>query len=221
MPLLQERLVAPPYLPELKRGRRAFEYKAEVLSKQCHTGENMPVTVSNRGGALLLNGWQEAAMDLSKAGDLGIGGDVAATVGHMSHQVHPSSHKLPAMGGMQSVIQSAMQGSVGVDMAGILQAGLIHPVTGQIVNGNLRCDDGIMRRRRGRRRNVEAVDIGSVTSRGMHVQEKQVCQVKTLFWFCEQNKSQLNGASFLHHLVLMIITVDLSPYQVQGEGQYS
>lgn len=111
--------MAPPYLPELKRGRRAFEYKAEVLSKQCHTGENMPVTVSNRGGALLLNGWQEAAMDLSKAGDLGIGGEVAATVDHMSHQVHPSSHKLPAMGAMQSVIQSAMQGSVGVDMAGI------------------------------------------------------------------------------------------------------
>ncbi|XP_029525089.2 chromodomain-helicase-DNA-binding protein 6-like isoform X2 [Oncorhynchus nerka] len=165
LPLLQERLVAPPYLPELKRGRRAFEYKAEVLSKQCHTGENMPVTVSNSGGALLLNGWQEAAMDLSKAGDLGIGGDAAATVDHMSHQVHPVARKLPAM--------SAMQGSVGKDMAGILQAGLIHPVTGQIVNGNLRCDDAIMRRRRGRRRNVEAVDIGFVKSRGMHVQEKQ------------------------------------------------
>uniref|UniRef100_A0A674D0P4 Chromodomain helicase DNA binding protein 6 n=1 Tax=Salmo trutta TaxID=8032 RepID=A0A674D0P4_SALTR len=163
LPLLQERLVAPPYLPELKRGRRAFEYKAEVLSKQCHTGEKMPVTVSNRGGALLLNGWQEAAMDLSKAGDLGIGGDAAATVGHMSHQVHPGARKLPAM-----------QGSVGNDKAGILQAGLIHPVTGQIVNGNLRCDDAIMRRRRGRRRNVEAVDIGPVKSRGMHVQEKQV-----------------------------------------------
>uniref|UniRef100_A0A8K9XG47 Chromodomain helicase DNA binding protein 6 n=1 Tax=Oncorhynchus mykiss TaxID=8022 RepID=A0A8K9XG47_ONCMY len=161
LPLLQERLVAPPYLPELKRGRRAFEYKAEVLSKQCHTGENMPVTVSNRGGALLLNGWQEAAMDLSKAGDLGIGGDAAATVGHMSHQVHPVARKLPAM--------SAMQGSVGKDMAGILQAGLIHPVTGQIVNGNLRCDDAIMRRRRGRRRNMETVDIGFVKSRGMHV----------------------------------------------------
>uniref|UniRef100_A0A674D0M4 Chromodomain helicase DNA binding protein 6 n=1 Tax=Salmo trutta TaxID=8032 RepID=A0A674D0M4_SALTR len=133
------------------------------LPKQCHTGEKMPVTVSNRGGALLLNGWQEAAMDLSKAGDLGIGGDAAATVGHMSHQVHPGARKLPAM-----------QGSVGNDKAGILQAGLIHPVTGQIVNGNLRCDDAIMRRRRGRRRNVEAVDIGPVKSRGMHVQEKQV-----------------------------------------------
>ncbi|XP_045079926.1 chromodomain-helicase-DNA-binding protein 6-like isoform X7 [Coregonus clupeaformis] len=169
LPLLQERLVAPPYLPELKRGRRAFEYEAEVVSKQYHTGEKMPVTLSNRGGALLLNGWQEAAMDLSKAGDLGIGGEAAATVGHMSNQDHPGAQKLPAMGAMQS----AMQGSVGMDMAGILQAGLIHPVTGQIVNGNLRCDDAIMRRRRGRRRNVEAVDIGFVKSRGMHVPEQQ------------------------------------------------
>ncbi|XP_021424061.2 chromodomain-helicase-DNA-binding protein 6 isoform X3 [Oncorhynchus mykiss] len=173
LPLLQERLVAPPYLPELKRGRRSFEYESVVLSKQCHSGEKMPLTVPHRGGALLLNGWQEAAMDLSKAGDLGIGGEVAATVDHMSHQVHPSSHKLPAMGAMQSVIQSAMQGSVGVDMAGILQAGLIHPVTGQIVNGNLRRDDAFMRRRRGRRRNVEAVDMGFVKSRGMHVPEQQ------------------------------------------------
>ncbi|XP_035634372.1 chromodomain-helicase-DNA-binding protein 6 isoform X3 [Oncorhynchus keta] len=173
LPLLQERLVAPPYLPELKRGRRSFEYEGVVLSKQCHSGEKMPLTVPHRGGALLLNGWQEAAMDLSKAGDLGIGGEVAATVDHMSHQVHPSSHKLPAMGAMQSVIQSAMQGSVGVDMAGILQAGLIHPVTGQIVNGNLRRDDAFMRRRRGRRRNVEAVDMGFVKSRGMHVPEQQ------------------------------------------------
>uniref|UniRef100_A0A8C7G3E9 Chromodomain helicase DNA binding protein 6 n=1 Tax=Oncorhynchus kisutch TaxID=8019 RepID=A0A8C7G3E9_ONCKI len=177
LPLLQERLVAPPYLPELKRGRRSFEYEGVVLSKQGHSGEKMPLTVPHQGGALLLNGWQEAAMDLSKAGDLGIGGEVAATVDHMSHQVHPSSHKLPAMGAMQSVIQSAMQGSVGVDMAGILQAGLIHPVTGQIVNGNLRRDDAFMRRRRGRRRNVEAVDMGFVKSRGMHVPEQQVLEV--------------------------------------------
>uniref|UniRef100_A0A8C7NP26 Chromodomain helicase DNA binding protein 6 n=1 Tax=Oncorhynchus mykiss TaxID=8022 RepID=A0A8C7NP26_ONCMY len=176
------------------RGRRAFEYKAEVLSKQCHTGENMPVTVSNRGGALLLNGWQEAAMDLSKAGDLGIGGDAAATVGHMSHQVHPVARKLPAM--------SAMQGSVGKDMAGILQAGLIHPVTGQIVNGNLRCDDAIMRRRRGRRRNMETVDIGFVKSRGMHVQEKQVLNI---IWssvlFLPNLGFQSPGSAILHSFV--------------------
>uniref|UniRef100_A0A8C7G398 Chromodomain helicase DNA binding protein 6 n=1 Tax=Oncorhynchus kisutch TaxID=8019 RepID=A0A8C7G398_ONCKI len=127
----------------------------------------------------------------NSAGDLGIGGEVAATVDHMSHQVHPSSHKLPAMGAMQSVIQSAMQGSVGVDMAGILQAGLIHPVTGQIVNGNLRRDDAFMRRRRGRRRNVEAVDMGFVKSRGMHVPEQQVCKVRSSFGFVNSKKDSL------------------------------
>uniref|UniRef100_A0A4W5NBN0 Uncharacterized protein n=2 Tax=Salmoninae TaxID=504568 RepID=A0A4W5NBN0_9TELE len=152
----------------------------------------MPETVSNRSGALLLNGWQEAAMDLSKAGDLGIGGDAAATVGHMSHQVHPGARKLPAM--------SSMQGSVVKDMAGILQAGLIHPVTGQIVNGNLRCDDAIMRRRRGRRRNVEAVDIGFVKSRGMHVLEQQVCQVKTPFGFVNKLNIIWSSVLFLPNL---------------------
>uniref|UniRef100_A0A6Q2ZQK5 DNA helicase n=1 Tax=Esox lucius TaxID=8010 RepID=A0A6Q2ZQK5_ESOLU len=164
LPLLQERLIAPPYLPELKRGRRAFEYEAEALGKQSHTGEKMPVNVPPRGGELLLNGWQEAAMDLSKPGDLSIGGEPSATVGHMSHQVHPGAHKVSGMGSMQN----AMQNPVGMDMAGILQAGLIHPVTGQIVNGNLRRDDAIMRRRRGRRRNVDAVDMGFVKSRGIH-----------------------------------------------------
>uniref|UniRef100_A0A8D3DIC3 Chromodomain helicase DNA binding protein 6 n=1 Tax=Scophthalmus maximus TaxID=52904 RepID=A0A8D3DIC3_SCOMX len=53
-------------------------------------------------------------------------------------------------------ITAPLTGSVGLDMAGILQAGLIHPVTGQIVNGSLRGDDSL-RRRRGRRRNVEAL----------------------------------------------------------------
>uniref|UniRef100_A0A674AY00 Chromodomain helicase DNA binding protein 6 n=1 Tax=Salmo trutta TaxID=8032 RepID=A0A674AY00_SALTR len=120
------------------------------------------------------------------------------------HQVHPSSHKLPAMGGMQSVIQSAMQGSVGVDMAGILQAGLIHPVTGQIVNGNLRRDDAFMRRRRGRRRNVEAVDMGFVKSRGMHVPEQQVCKVRSAFGFVNSKKDSLMVLVFCPSCVLIL-----------------
>uniref|UniRef100_A0A674AXS6 Chromodomain helicase DNA binding protein 6 n=1 Tax=Salmo trutta TaxID=8032 RepID=A0A674AXS6_SALTR len=181
-PSVTRLLVAPPYLPELKRGRRSFEYEGVVLSKQCHPGEKMPLTVPHRDGALLLNGWQEAAMDLSKAGDLGIGGEVAAT----------------------SVIQSAMQGSVGVDMAGILQAGLIHPVTGQIVNGNLRRDDAFMRRRRGRRRNVEAVDMGFVKSRGMHVPEQQVCKVRSAFGFVNSKKDSLMVLVFCPSCVLIL-----------------
>uniref|UniRef100_A0A6Q2X7V5 DNA helicase n=1 Tax=Esox lucius TaxID=8010 RepID=A0A6Q2X7V5_ESOLU len=102
-------------------------------------------------------------------------------------KVHPGAHKVSGMGSMQN----AMQNPVGMDMAGILQAGLIHPVTGQIVNGNLRRDDAIMRRRRGRRRNVDAVDMGFVKSRGMHMPEQQVCPVKHVFG--EQPNGQLNS----------------------------
>ncbi|KAG5836431.1 hypothetical protein ANANG_G00254650 [Anguilla anguilla] len=163
--LAKESLVSVPFLPELKRGRRGFEYEAEAQGKPCHAGEKIPVGVTtHRGGPMLLNGWQEAAMDLSKAGEMGIGVE-PGTVGHMTHPGHPAQHKLPSM--------SPMQGSLGLDMAGILQAGLIHPVTGQIVNGNLRRDDAVMRRRRGRRRNVEGPDMGFVKSSGLHVPEQQ------------------------------------------------
>lgn len=152
-----------------------------MLSKPCHSGEKIQVGISHRGGPLLLNGWQEAAMDLSKPpGELGIGGETGP-VGHITHAVHtppppppphptphpppPPPHKLPTL--------SSMQGSLGLDMAGILQAGLIHPVTGQIVNGSLRRDD-FMRRRRGRRRNVEGPDISFIRSHGLSVPDQQV-----------------------------------------------
>ena len=102
-----------------------------------------------------ISGGQEAAMDLSKPGELGLGADEAGgNLGH--HQGHKLGPSLGTMGGLAG----AMQGSGGMDMVGILQAGLIHPVTGQIVNGSLRRDDSMLRRRRGRRRNVEAVDMG-------------------------------------------------------------
>ncbi|KAJ8259214.1 hypothetical protein COCON_G00182260 [Conger conger] len=162
--LSKETLVSVPFLPELKRGRRGFEYETEGPGKPCHVGEKIPAGVPHRGGQLLLNGWQEAAMDLSKAGEMGIGLEPGA-VGHMTHPGHPAQHKMPSM--------SSMQGSLGLDMAGILQAGLIHPVTGQIVNGNLRRDDAVMRRRRGRRRNVEGPDIGFAKSTGLHGPEQQ------------------------------------------------
>ncbi|XP_026860783.2 chromodomain-helicase-DNA-binding protein 6 isoform X1 [Electrophorus electricus] len=158
----KERLVTPAFLPELKRPRRGFEFEAEVLAKPSHLGEKIQVGVPNRGGTLLLNGWQEAAMDLSKPTELAIGGE---TVGHMTHAVQSAAHKMSGL--------SSMQSSMGLDMAGILQAGLIHPVTGQIVNGSLRRDDSIMRRRRGRRRNVEATDLGFMKGGGIHLSEQQ------------------------------------------------
>ncbi|KAM4613254.1 chromodomain-helicase-DNA-binding protein 6 isoform 2-T3 [Polymixia lowei] len=194
LPLLQERLVAPPYLPELKRagGRRPYDYEvaavaaaAEVLAGKTTGspgGEKVPVVAptSHRSGAMLINGWQEAAIDLTKpSGEIGttgggIGtGEASATsgiVGH--HQGHhgagSGAHKLPP----PPPITAPLPGSVGIDMAGILQAGLIHPVTGQIVNGSLRGDDSL-RRRRGRRRNVEALYSEFAKSRGMHLAEAQ------------------------------------------------
>lgn len=147
-----------PFLADLKRGRRVFEYEAEVPGKPCPAVEKIPVGMPHRAGALLLNGWQEAAMDLSKAGELSMGGEAA--VG----QAGP--HKLPPLGPLQS--------SRGLDMASILQAGLIHPVTGQIVNGNLRRDDAAMRRRRGRRRNVEGPEVDFPKSRELHTPDPQV-----------------------------------------------
>lgn len=84
------------------------------------------------------------------------------------HSAGASGHKLPP-----PPITAPLPGSVGIDMAGILQAGLIHPVTGQIVNGSLRGDDSF-RRRRGRRRNVEALYSEFTKGRGLQLPETQV-----------------------------------------------
>lgn len=191
--------MAPPFLPELKRagGRRSFDYEAaaaaaaaaKVLAGKsaapCHaapstssTGEKGPVVAppSHRTGAMLINGWQEAAIDLTKSsGEVsttsGIGTGEAVVAPAISHHAAGagSSHKLPP----PPPITAPISGSVGIDMAGILQAGLIHPVTGQIVNGSLRGDDSL-RRRRGRRRNVEALYSEFTKSRGLHLPETQV-----------------------------------------------
>ncbi|XP_034387984.1 chromodomain-helicase-DNA-binding protein 6 isoform X2 [Cyclopterus lumpus] len=186
--LPKERLVAPPYLPELKRagGRRSFDYEAAVAAKvlsgkpapsSCHTavstssggGSAAPVVAppSHHGAAMLINGWQETAIDLTKASGetsgSGGSGDAAAAPG-LGHQLPPPP---------PPPITAPLPGSVGMDMAGILQAGLIHPVTGQIVNGSLRGDDSL-RRRRGRRRNVEALYSEFTKSRGLHLPDTQL-----------------------------------------------
>uniref|UniRef100_A0A8C9Y9N6 Chromodomain helicase DNA binding protein 6 n=1 Tax=Sander lucioperca TaxID=283035 RepID=A0A8C9Y9N6_SANLU len=163
----------------LKRagGRRSFDYEAaaaaaaaKVLAGKsaCHaaattsSGGATPVVAppSHRtGAAMLINGWQETAIDLTKSsGEITLG-----------HHGAGSCHKLPPP---PPPITAPLQGSVGMDMAGILQAGLIHPVTGQIVNGSLRGDDSL-RRRRGRRRNVEALYSEFTKIRGLHLPETQ------------------------------------------------
>ncbi|TDH13447.1 hypothetical protein EPR50_G00034810 [Perca flavescens] len=190
LPLLQERLVAPPYLPELKRagGRRSFDYEAaaaaaaaKVLAGKsaCHAAAATsssgatPVVAppSHRtGAAMLINGWQETAIDLTKASAEISTTSGAGTGEAVGHHGAGSCHKLPPP--PPPPITAPLQGSVGMDMAGILQAGLIHPVTGQIVNGSLRGDDSL-RRRRGRRRNVEALYSEFTKSRGLHLPETQ------------------------------------------------
>ncbi|XP_055078132.1 chromodomain-helicase-DNA-binding protein 6 isoform X2 [Periophthalmus magnuspinnatus] len=153
--LPKERLVAPPYLPELKRGggRRPFDYEAAAKAL---TGKMTPSSTNEKAASIvappthrtppmLINGWQETAMDLTKPS----GGDQEEGGGAKKLAPPPISAPLP-----------------GLDMAGILQAGLIHPVTGQIVNGSLRSDDAL-RRRRGRRRNVEALYSEFTKGRGL------------------------------------------------------
>uniref|UniRef100_A0A4W6DRA2 Chromodomain helicase DNA binding protein 6 n=1 Tax=Lates calcarifer TaxID=8187 RepID=A0A4W6DRA2_LATCA len=153
LPLLQERLVAPPFLPELKRagGRRSFDYEAAAAA----------------AAAKVLAG--KSASTCHTAATTSSSGEKVPVVAPPSHRISHhgagpgSSHKLPP----PPPITAPLPGSVGIDMAGILQAGLIHPVTGQIVNGSLRGDDSL-RRRRGRRRNVEALYSEFTKSRGLH-----------------------------------------------------
>uniref|UniRef100_H3DJD5 Chromodomain helicase DNA binding protein 6 n=1 Tax=Tetraodon nigroviridis TaxID=99883 RepID=H3DJD5_TETNG len=151
----QERLVAPPYLPDLKQpgGRRAFDYEAAAAAAAAAAAK-----VAASAGAMMMNGWQESAIDLTKTS-----GEISTT----------GTGEAAATPGMGHHGDSDGAGCVGIDMAGILQAGLIHPVTGQIINGNLRGDDSL-KRRRGRRRNVEALYSEFAKSRGLHVQDAKV-----------------------------------------------
>lgn len=101
------------------------------------------LAASHSHPSAVLNGWRDA-VDLSRVPD---GTSASSTPFSMSTNI-------PKLGTV-----NALQGSLGMDLSGILQAGLIHPVTGQIVNGSLRRDDAAIRRRRGRRKNVEGIDL--------------------------------------------------------------
>uniref|UniRef100_A0A4W6DNM0 Chromodomain helicase DNA binding protein 6 n=1 Tax=Lates calcarifer TaxID=8187 RepID=A0A4W6DNM0_LATCA len=100
----------------------------------------------------------------------------SASTCHTAATTSSSGEKVTTSG----IGTAPLPGSVGIDMAGILQAGLIHPVTGQIVNGSLRGDDSL-RRRRGRRRNVEALYSEFTKSRGLHLPETQVGRGRRAF----------------------------------------
>uniref|UniRef100_A0A8C4V194 Chromodomain helicase DNA binding protein 6 n=1 Tax=Falco tinnunculus TaxID=100819 RepID=A0A8C4V194_FALTI len=139
-----------------RKHRRPYEFEMERDTKQ-RSLEQLAATHVHP--PIVLNGWRDAAVDLSRASD--------GSPGNSSP--FPLNTNMPKLGTVNT-----LQGSLGMDLSGILQAGLIHPVTGQIVNGSLRRDDAAMRRRRGRRKNVEGMDLIFLKERPLpDVQEDQ------------------------------------------------
>uniref|UniRef100_A0A803YPC6 DNA helicase n=1 Tax=Meleagris gallopavo TaxID=9103 RepID=A0A803YPC6_MELGA len=124
-----------------RKHRRLYEFELERDAKQRSLEQ---LAAAHVHPPIVLNGWRDAAVDLSRASD--------GSPGNSSP--FPLNTNMPKLGTVNT-----LQGSLGMDLSGILQAGLIHPVTGQIVNGSLRRDDAAMRRRRGRRKNVEGMDL--------------------------------------------------------------
>uniref|UniRef100_A0A8C6J6H1 DNA helicase n=1 Tax=Melopsittacus undulatus TaxID=13146 RepID=A0A8C6J6H1_MELUD len=136
-----EGFLAPPFAKDERKHRRPYEFEMERDAKQ-RSLEQLAATHVHP--PIVLNGWRDTAVDLSRGSD--------GSPGNSSP--FPLNTNMTKLGTVNT-----LQGSLGMDLSGILQAGLIHPVTGQIVNGSLRRDDAAMRRRRGRRKNVEGMDL--------------------------------------------------------------
>uniref|UniRef100_A0A8I4A5R2 Chromodomain helicase DNA binding protein 6 n=1 Tax=Callithrix jacchus TaxID=9483 RepID=A0A8I4A5R2_CALJA len=134
----KESFLAPIFTKDEQKHRRPYEFEVERDAK-ARGLEQFSATHGHT--PIILNGWHgESAIDLSCSSEGSPGGTSPFSV----------SSSTPKIGAI-----SSLQGALGMDLSGILQAGLIHPVTGQIVNGSLRRDDAAMRRRRGRRKHVE------------------------------------------------------------------
>lgn len=137
-PIQKETFLAPVFTKDDQKHRRPYEFEVERDAK-ARSLEQFSATHGHP--PIVLNGWHgESAIDLSCTSE----GSPGAT------SPFPVSASTPKVGAIGS-----LQGALGMDLSGILQAGLIHPVTGQIVNGSLRRDDAATRRRRGRRKHAE------------------------------------------------------------------
>ncbi|XP_018090747.1 chromodomain-helicase-DNA-binding protein 6 isoform X8 [Xenopus laevis] len=145
----KETLSATTFPNEERKHRRPFEFDSERPDGK-HRGMEHLSPPHGRTNSTL-NGWRDAALELCREQTAG---------GGSSYSMNTCTPKMAGISGLQS--------SLGMDLSGILQAGLIHPVTGQIVNGSLRRDESSLRRRRGRRKNVESMDLGFLKDRGMH-----------------------------------------------------
>uniref|UniRef100_A0A669QQ65 Chromodomain helicase DNA binding protein 6 n=1 Tax=Phasianus colchicus TaxID=9054 RepID=A0A669QQ65_PHACC len=137
----KEGFLNPAFAKDERKHRRLYEFELERDAKQRSLEQ---LAAAHVHPPIVLNGWRDTAVDLSRASD--------GSPGNSSP--FPLNTNMPKLGTVNT-----LQGSLGMDLSGILQAGLIHPVTGQIVNGSLRRDDAAMRRRRGRRKNVEGMDL--------------------------------------------------------------
>ncbi|CAK6448021.1 unnamed protein product [Pipistrellus nathusii] len=134
----KDSFLAPVFAKDDQKHRHPFEFEVERDAKARSLEQ---FSAAHGHPPLVLNGWHgESAIDLSCTSE----GSPGAT------SPFPVSASTPKIGAI-----SSLQGALGMDLSGILQAGLIHPVTGQIVNGSLRRDDAAARRRRGRRKHAE------------------------------------------------------------------
>ncbi|XP_019406287.1 PREDICTED: chromodomain-helicase-DNA-binding protein 6 isoform X3 [Crocodylus porosus] len=152
----QESFLAPAFTKDEGKHRRLYEFEIERDVKQRSLEQ---LAASHPHTPIVLNGWQDSAVDLSRTSD-GSPGNACP---------FPLNTSAPKLGTVNS-----LQGSLGMDLSGILQAGLIHPVTGQIVNGSLQRDDAAMRRRRGRRKNVEGIDLVFLKERNLQTRLQDI-----------------------------------------------
>ncbi|NWH76764.1 CHD6 protein, partial [Piaya cayana] len=137
----KEGFLTPAFAKDERKHRRPYEFDVDRDAKQ-RSLEHLAATHVHP--PIVLNGWRDTAVDLSRASDGSPGNSSPFSL----------NTNMPKVGTVNT-----LQGSLGMDLSGILQAGLIHPVTGQIVNGSTRREDAAMRRRRGRRKNVEGMDL--------------------------------------------------------------
>lgn len=179
--------MAPCYLSDGVQSSFDYEAAAKVLVGKlppaCQTsastaaGRAPPLgsAIAQRTDVPLNHIWPDSAIDLTKSSgepslSSGDGAEeaAAAAAGSEPHSASVgSSHKAPAV-----APTAPPTDCVGVDIARILQSGLMHPITGQLVNGSLKGDHSI-RTKGSKRRTVEAVYCDFSQSRG-HLVETPV-----------------------------------------------
>lgn len=180
--------MAPCYLSDFKQDavQSSFDYEAAAkalagkLPSGCHTS---PATSASRAPPVasplaqrtdvsLNHMWQDSAIDLTKSSG---GASLSAGDGAEEAPVAPGSDPHAASSHTAPPPNSAPPTDcVGVDIGRILQAGLMQPMTGQLLNGSLKGDHSI-RTKGSKRRSVDALYCDFSKSRGLLLSETPVC----------------------------------------------